>query len=104
MARVCQLTGKKPMSGHNVSHSNRKTARRFLPNLQKVTLASEALGRDVTLKVTTRALRTVVKKGGLDQFLLQTDDRKLPAEALKLKHRVKKSLSAPRRAQAAPAS
>ena len=59
MSRMCQLTGKKPQSGHNVSHSNRKTKRRFLPNLQRVTLPSEALGRTVTLKVSTRALRTV---------------------------------------------
>jgi large subunit ribosomal protein L28 len=92
MGRSCQLTGKKPQSGHNVSHSNRKTNRRFLPNIQKVSLASAALGRDVSLKVSTRALRTVVKKGGLDQFLLQTDDRKLPDEALRLKRQIKKRL------------
>jgi large subunit ribosomal protein L28 len=92
MGRSCQLTGKKPQTGHNVSHSNRKTNRRFLPNIQKVSLASAALGRDVTLKVSTRALRTVVKKGGLDQFLLQTDDHKLPEEALRLKRRIKKQL------------
>ena len=92
MSRVCQLTGKKPQFGHNVSHSNRKTNRRFLPNIQKVSLTSEALGRDVSLKVSTRALRTVVKKGGLDQFLLQTADQKLPEEALRLKRRVKKVL------------
>ena len=84
MSRSCQLTGKKPQSGHNVSHSNRKTNRRFLPNLQKMSLASATLGRDVSLKISTRALRTVVKKGGLDQFLLQTDDRKLPVEAREL--------------------
>lgn len=93
MSRVCQLTGKKPQFGHNVSHSNRKTNRRFLPNIQKVSLTSEALGRDVSMKVSTRALRTVLKKGGLDQFLLQTADQKLPDTALKLKHSVKKVLS-----------
>ena len=92
MSRVCQLTGKKPQFGHNVSHSNRKTNRRFLPNIQKVSLASEALGRDVSMKVSTRALRTVLKKGGLDQFLLQTADQKLPDGALKLKRSVKKVL------------
>ena len=92
MSRVCQLTGKKPQFGHNVSHSNRKTNRRFLPNIQTVSLTSEALGRDVSMKVSTRALRTVLKKGGLDQFLLQTEDRKLPETALKLKRSVKKVL------------
>ena len=92
MSRRCELTGTGVQSGHNVSHSNRKTNRRFLPNIQKVSLASTALGRDVTLKVSTRALRTVVKKGGLDQFLLKTDDRKLPEEALRLKRRIKKQL------------
>jgi len=94
MSRSCQLTGKKPQSGHNVSHSNRKTNRRFLPNIQKISLASATLGRDVSLKISTRALRTVVKKGGLDQFLLQTDDRKLPPEALRVKRQIKKKLGA----------
>jgi large subunit ribosomal protein L28 len=93
MSRTCQLTGKKPQSGHNVSHSNRKTNRRFLPNIQKISLASAALGRDVSLKISTRALRTVVKKGGLDQFLLQTDDQKLPEEALRVKRQIKRKLS-----------
>ena len=103
MSRICQLTGKKPQFGHNVSHSNRKTNRRFLPNIQKVSLTSEALGRDVSLKVSTRALRTVVKKGGLDQFLLQTDDRKLPDEALRLKRQVRKVLSKGAKPKAATA-
>ena len=93
MSRTCQLTGKKPQSGHNVSHSNRKTNRRFLPNIQKISLASAALGRDVSLKISTRALRTVVKKGGLDQFLLQTDDQKLREEALRVKRQIKRKLS-----------
>ena len=62
MSRACQLTGKKPQSGNNVSHSHRKTRRRFLPNIQKISLASVALGRDFTLRISTRALRTVVKK------------------------------------------
>ena len=103
MSRSCQLTGKKPQSGHNVSHSNRKTNRRFLPNIQKISLSSAALGRDISLKVSTRALRTVVKKGGLDQFLLQTDDRKLPPEALRVKRQIKRKLNASR-APASPTS
>ena len=92
MSRSCQLTGKKPQSGHNVSHSNRKTNRRFLPNIQAVSLPSDALGRNVRLKVSTRALRTVAKKGGLDRFLLETADQKLPTDALRLKRQVQKQL------------
>lgn len=93
MSRACQLTGKKPQSGHNVSHSNRKTNRRFLPNIQKVSLASGILGRDVTLKVSTRALRTVAKKGGIDRFLLDTADQKLPDEALRVKRQLRRALT-----------
>lgn len=63
MSRVCQLTNKKPMSGHNVSHSNRKTKRRFLPNLQTKRLWLEEENRFVTLKISTKALRTITKRG-----------------------------------------
>ena len=76
-----------------MSHSNIKTCRRFDPNLQRVHLQSEALGRRVALRVTTRALRTVQKHGGLDLFLLRTDDRKLAPDAVRLKRSVRKSLS-----------
>ena len=95
MARRCALTGKETQFGHNVSHSNRKTNRRFAPNIQPVSLHSDALGRSVTLRISTRALRTVLKKGGLDRFLLDTDDAKLPEIALRLKRRVRKRLSGP---------
>ena len=91
MARRCALTGKEVQFGHNVSHSKRRTNRQFKPNIQKVTLSSEALGCSISLKVSTRALRTVQKRGGLDAFLLGTDDAKLTEEALRLKRRVKKS-------------
>jgi large subunit ribosomal protein L28 len=74
MARRCELTGKEPQFGHNVSHSNRKTNRRFDPNLQKITFYSDALRGRVGLRVSTRVLRTVQKHGGLDAFLLATDD------------------------------
>jgi large subunit ribosomal protein L28 len=90
MARRCQLTGKEPQFGHNVSHSNRKTNRRFDPNLQKTTLYSDALRRKISLRVCTRALRTVSRAGGLDAFLLATHDAKLATEGLRLKRRVKK--------------
>jgi large subunit ribosomal protein L28 len=98
MARRCALTGKEVQFGHNVSHSMRHTNRRFDPNIQKVTFASEALGRTIRLRVATRTLRTVLKKGGLDGFLLGTDDRKLMPEALRLKRQIKKKLSGGRAA------
>ena len=97
MPRRCDLTGTGPRSGHNVAHSNRKTNRLFHPNVQNVSLVSDALGRRVSLRVTTRALRTVQKRGGLDAFLLRSDDRKLPADALRLKRQVQRVLSRPRR-------
>lgn len=93
MPRRCQLTGAGPRAGRNVARSNVKTRRRFDPNLQRVHLHSEALGRNVPLRVTVRALRTVQKHGGLDSFLLKTDDRKLPQDAIRLKRKVRKALS-----------
>jgi large subunit ribosomal protein L28 len=92
VARRCQLTGTTPRFGHNVSHSNRKTSRRFDPNLQRATLYSDLLRRKVALRVTTRALRSVTKGGGLDAFLLATDDAKLAPEGLRLKRAVKRAL------------
>ena len=92
MPRRCELTGSKVASGNNVSHSNRRTRRTFAPNLQNVTLLSEALGERVRMRVTTRALRTVQKVGGIDAFLLGTNDAKLPPEALVVKRRVRRAL------------
>ncbi len=91
MARRCSLTGKEVQFGHNVAHSNRKTNRRFVPNIQKVSLQSQALGRAVPLRVSTRALRTVQKKGGLDAFLLAAKDDKLSLAARRLKRRIEKA-------------
>jgi large subunit ribosomal protein L28 len=93
MARRCALTGKEPIFGHNVSHSNRKTNRRFDPNLQKITFYSNALRCSIPLRVSTRALRTVQKKGGLDAYLIATDDAKLAPEGLRIKHKVKRVLA-----------
>lgn len=92
MARRCTLTGKGVRTGNNVSHAKNRTRRRFLPNLQDVTLVSEALGVSVGLRVSTNALRTVEHNGGLDAYLLTTAADKLPREARKLKARVKKAL------------
>lgn len=96
MPRRCALSGKAVRFGRNVSHSNRKSSRTFAPNLQRVSLRSEALGRTLQLQVSTRALRTVSKKGGLDAYLLGTDDSALPPEALQLKRRIRKAVSARR--------
>lgn len=92
MPRRCALSGSKVSSGNNVSHSNRRTRRTFAPNLQNVTLLSDALGERVRLRVTARALRTVQKVGGIDAFLLGTDDAKLPPEAIVVKRRVRRAI------------
>lgn len=94
MARVCELTGRKPMVGHNVSHANNRTKRRFLPNLISVTVASEVLGRDVRLRISTNALRTIDKKGGLDAFLMGARDEALSPRARRLKREIAKTRSA----------
>lgn len=91
MAKRCALTGKGVMSGNNVSHSQRKTRRRFLPNIQSVSMISQALGKAFRLKVAISTLRTVDHNGGLDNFLLKTSDTKLTDEARKLKRQVKKA-------------
>ena len=93
MARSCELTGTKPQSGHNVSHSNVKTNRRFNPNLQTVTLYSEALRRKLRLRIATRTLRSVQRRGGLDPFLLATDDARLADVGRRLKRQVRKASS-----------
>ena len=91
MPRRCQLTGKTVRFGRNVSHSHRKTQRRFEPNLQRVSLLSEALRRELSLRVSTSALKTVQRRGGLDAYLLSTRDEKLPPEGLRLKRQVKRA-------------
>ena len=90
MSRRCELTGKTALVGHNVSHSNRKTKRRFLPNLCNVTMMSDALGRSVRLRVSANALRTVDHRGGLDAFLLKAKADTLSPKALELKRQVEK--------------
>ncbi|MCA1907969.1 MAG: 50S ribosomal protein L28 [Magnetospirillum sp.] len=91
MARRCSITGKGVLTGNNVSHANNKTRRRFLPNLQETSVLSDALGQMVRLKVSTRGLKTIEHNGGLDAFLLGTNDSRLTAEARRLKKRVAKA-------------
>ena len=85
MSRRCELTGKAVMTGHNVSHANNKTKRIFRPNLQVVSLASDALGQRVRLRISMNALRSVDRVGGLDTFLMKSRDDRLSDRALKLK-------------------
>ena len=94
MARRCELTGKGVQSGNNVSHSNIKSRRRFLPNMQRASLMSEVLGRSVKLRVTAAALRSVEHNQGLDNFLLKQSDDKLSQTALRLKRQIKKAVAA----------
>ena len=90
MSRRCELTGKAVQSGNLVSHSNRKTRTRFLPNLCNVTLISDALNRSVRLRVAAAALRTVEHRGGLDAFLLKAPDTDLSQGARELKREIVK--------------
>ena len=93
MSHLCELTGVRAQTGNNVSHSNAKTKRRFRPNVQKVRFPSEALGRNVELRVTTRAVRTVQRAGGLDAFLIRSDAATLPVAAARLKRDVHRALA-----------
>ncbi|MFO7920895.1 50S ribosomal protein L28 [Rhodobacteraceae bacterium W635] len=91
MSRVCELTGKGPMVGNNVSHANNKTKRRFLPNLQDVTLGSDILDRRFTLRVSSAAMRSVDHRGGLDAYLAKAKDDELSPKALKIKKDIAKA-------------
>jgi large subunit ribosomal protein L28 len=94
MSRVCELTGKGPMTGNNVSHANNKTRRRFLPNLNDVTLQSETLGRGIKMRISAHAQRSVDHRGGLDKFLAKAKDTELSANALKVKKEIAKAQAA----------
>ena len=91
MARVCELSGKKVMTGNNVSHANNKTKRKFLPNLNNVSLVSEKLDLTVRFKISANALRSVEHAGGLDNFLLKSKDNHLSPKAKRLKNKLLKS-------------
>jgi len=94
MSRRCELTGKGVMVGNNVSHANNKTKRRFLPNLNEVSLASDALGRTFKFRISSAALRTVDHRGGLDAFMAKAKDADLSAKALKVKKDIEKAQAA----------
>ena len=85
MANFCELTGNKPMSGNNVSHSNNKTKRKFYPNIKVVSLKSEILKRNIKVKLSARALKAVDFKGGLDEYLLKAKNKNLSPKIKKLR-------------------
>jgi large subunit ribosomal protein L28 len=91
MSRHCQITGKGVLSGNNVSHANNKTRRRFLPNLQEASMLSDVLGADVKMRLSTRAIRTVEKNGGIDAFLLGARNARLPEAARVVKRQIIKA-------------
>lgn len=93
MARRCELTGKAVLVGNNVSHANNKSRRRYLPNLNQVTLISDALGQSVRLRITSHALRSVEHRGGLDAFLVKARGGELSMKAKRLKRQVEKKLA-----------
>lgn len=91
MSRRCAISGKGVMTGNNVSHAHNKSRRRFLPNLQVVSLMSDVLNTPIQLRVAASTLRSVEKRGGLDAYLLSAKDVDLADEALKIKRRIKKA-------------
>ena len=104
MSRICELTGKGRQVGHNVSHANNKTKRTFLPNLQNVTLISDALARSIKLRVSTNGLRSVEHVGGLDNWLIKTSEDRLSLPARRLKREIVKKTTAANDAAPAQAS
>jgi large subunit ribosomal protein L28 len=93
MSRFCEITGSIPAVGHNVSKSNIKTKRMFVPNLKDVSFKSEILSKNITMRVNVRGMRTVMKHGGLDNFLLTTKVNNLTLSCQKLRRQLKKKTS-----------
>ena len=93
MSRVCELTDKGPMTGNNVSHANNKSRRRFLPNLNEVSLISDSMGRSFSLRISAAALRSVDHRGGLDAYLAKAKDSELSDRALKIKREIARKLA-----------
>ncbi len=92
MSRRCIVTGKGVLVGHNVSHANNKTKRRFMPNLQVTSLTSDALGRRIRLRLSSRGIKTIEHAGGLDAWLLRTPDADLDLDTRRIKRRVQKAI------------
>ncbi len=88
MTNKCELTGKRPLKGHNVSHANNKTKRKFNPSLKKIKFKSDILKKNITLKVSNAALRTVDFKGGIDKFLTSANAYKLSNKEKQLRNKI----------------
>ena len=91
MSKVCEISGKKPMTGNNVSHANNRTKRRFIPNLQNVKLYSGTLQKYINLNITIRTMKTVEKNGGLDSYLIKTSNKNLAETAINIKKQILKN-------------
>ena len=94
MSRRCEVTGRGVQTGNNVSHANNRSRRRWLPNMQRASFLSDILGETIKLRLSTRGIRTIEKKGGLDAFLMETPEDKLGPNLQKLKRRVAEATSA----------
>ena len=90
MSKICEISGKKPITGNNVSHANNRTKRRFLPNLQSVKLYSNSLNKYINLNISVKTMKTVEKNGGLDSYLIKTSNRNLADNAIKIKKQILK--------------
>tara|TARA_B100000579_G_C22568050_1_gene727590 strand:- start:16 stop:291 length:276 start_codon:yes stop_codon:yes gene_type:complete len=88
MTRICELTGKRPLKGHKVSHANNKTKRRFLPGIKKISFRSDILKKSINLNVSNSALRTVDYKGGIDKFLKKAKAYQLSKKAKKIRNKI----------------
>ena len=88
MSKKCELTAKRPLKGHNVSHANNKTKKRFLPNIKKIVFRSDVLKKNIRLNVSNAALKTVDFKGGIDEFLKSAKVFKLSKKAKKLRTKI----------------
>ncbi len=88
MTRICELTGKRPLKGHKVSHANNKTKRKFLPGIKKIKFKSELLKKNINFNVSNAALRTVDFKGGIDKFLKNAKAYQLSKKAKKFKNKI----------------
>jgi len=91
LSRRCEISGKGVLSGNNVSHAHNKSRRRFIPNLQNVSILSEILDRSFKMKLAVHTLRSIEKCGGLDEYLISTSDINLTADAIRIKKSVKKA-------------
>ena len=92
MARRCGVTGKGVLTGHNVSHANNKSPRKFLPNLQRTSMLSDALGQTIRLRLSTNAIRTIERNGGLDAYLLKARNDTLSQTFRRIKTRIERKL------------